>query len=121
MTMDIKKHIQVVAAVQIAFGVLGLLIAAFLFVTIVGGGMLSGDQDAIAITGVVGTIIGGFLGLMSLPSVVAGAGLLKHQSWARWLTLILSALNLVNVPVGTLIGIYSIWVLLKDEAEELLH
>ena len=117
--METKKHIQVVAALNIGLGILGLLVAAFLFAIIFGGGLISGDQDAIAITGVVATIISGFLVVVSLPGVIAGAGLLRYQSWARMLTLIISALNLANVPVGTLLGIYSIWVLMQDETEEL--
>ncbi len=117
--MEIKKHVQVVAALNIGLGILGLLAAAFVFAIVFGGGLISGDQDAIAITGVVATIISGFLVAVSLPGVVAGLGLLRYQSWARMLTLIISAVNLVNVPVGTLLGIYGIWVLMQDETEAL--
>ena len=117
--MEIKKHIQVVAALNIGLGILGLLAAAFVFALIFGIGLLSGEQEAIAILGVVATIFSGFLVVMSLPGVIAGLGLLRYQQWARMLTLIISALNLVNVPVGTLLGIYGIWVLMQDETEAL--
>jgi hypothetical protein len=117
--MEMRKHVQLVAALHIGFGILGLLIAAFVWVAIFGGGLISGDQEAIAITGVVGTVIGGFLGLLSLPAVIAGLGLLRYQPWARLLTIVLAALNLVNVPVGTAIGLYTLWVLMQDETEKL--
>lgn len=119
MQTDVKKHITVVAAIHIAFGVLGLVLGALVFLVVVGVGLLSGDQDAFAITSVVGTAIGAFMGVLSLPSVLAGAGLLRFKPWARLLTLILAALNLVNIPIGTLIGIYTVWVLLQDETEAL--
>jgi hypothetical protein len=117
--MDMKKHVTVAGALRIGMGVLGLLIAAFVFIAIVGGGLISGDRDAIAITSVVGTVIGGFFGLISLPNIIAGWGLIRFKPWARILTLILAALDLVNVPVGTLLGIYTIWVILQDETEKL--
>jgi hypothetical protein len=119
MQTDIKKHITVVAALRIGFGALGVLIGLTAFALIVGGGLLFQDRNAIAITSVVGTVIAGFLGVLSLPSIIAGAGLLRRKSWARILSLILAALDLVNVPVGTLLGVYTIWVLLQDQTEEL--
>ena len=119
MQTDMKKHITVVAALRIGYGALGLLIGLTAFALIVGGGLISGDRDAFAITSVIGTIIAGFLGVLSLPNVLAGAGLLRFKPWARILTLILAAVDLLNVPVGTLLGVYTIWVLLQDQAEEL--
>ena len=117
--MEMKKHVTVIAALRIGFGVLGLVLAAFLFAAIVGGGLISGDRDAIAITGVVGTAIAGFFAVLSVPYLIAGAGLLRFKSWARMLNLILAALDLANVPIGTLLGFYTFWVLLQDDTEEL--
>jgi hypothetical protein len=121
MQMDIKKHVTVVAALRIGFGALGLLIGLTAFVLIVGGGLISGDRDAITITSIVGTVIGGFLAALSIPNILAGAGLLRFKAWARILTLILAALDLANVPVGTLLGVYTIWVLMQDQAEDLFQ
>jgi len=117
--MEMKKHVTVIAALRIGFGVLGLLIAAFLFAAIVGGGLISGDRDAIAITGLVGTVLAGFLGILSLPYLIAGAGLLRFKPWARMLNLILAALDLLNAPIGTLLGAYTFWVLLQDDTDKL--
>jgi hypothetical protein len=117
--MDMRKHVTVAGALRIGMGVMGLLIAGFVVVTVVGGGLISGDRDAIAITSVVGTVVGGFFALLSLPNIIAGLGLIKFRPWARILTLILSALDLVNMPVGTLLGVYTIWVILQDETEKL--
>jgi hypothetical protein len=119
MRTDIRKHITIVAALRIGFGALGLLIALTAFTLIVGGGLLFQDRNAVAITSVIGTVVAGFLSALSLPNVLAGAGLLRFKPWARIRTLILAAADLVNVPVGTLLGVYTVWVLLQDQAEEL--
>lgn len=117
--MEMEQHVKVVAVLRIGFSALGLLFAATAFVFIVGGGWISQDPDAMRITWIVGTAIAGFLAVLSVPGILAGIGLLKHWSWARWLTLILAVLDLTMVPVGTLFGIYTIWVMLQDGAEQL--
>lgn len=117
--MSMKDHVSVVAALRIGMSALLLLVAVIVFVSVVGGGLLSGDMEAIRITGVVGTAIGGFLVVLALPGFVAGIGLLKRWNWARILNLVLSVFDLLAFPIGTLIGAYSIWVLVQRETEVL--
>ena len=47
----------------------------------------------------------------------AGWGLLKHAPWARILTIVAAFLGLLNIPFGTALGIYSLWVLLPAQSE----
>jgi len=114
-----EQHITVVGAPHIGLGVLMLLASAVVFAAVVGGGLISGDPEAIRITAIVGTTISGFLALTSVPGIVGGIGLLKRLSWARILVLILAVLDLFMVPIGTALGIYSIWVLMQDETAEM--
>ncbi len=53
---------------------------------------------------------------LALPALIAGIGLLARKSWARVLGVIVSAFRLFAIPVGTLIGIYAIFVLMQDAA-----
>ena len=48
---------------------------------------------------------------------MAGWGLLNDKPWARILTIVLSALSLLSVPIGTALGIYGLWVLTHPEVE----
>jgi len=52
---------------------------------------------------------------------MTGFGLLTFEPWARVLGIVLSALNLINVVVGTLLGAYGLWVLLNKDAERLFE
>lgn len=113
------KHVTVVAALHIGFGALGVLISFIVLFVVVGAGLFSGDEEAIAITSVVGPLVAFVVCLYSVPRIIGGFGLLKHKSWARILILIMSVLALVNIPVGTAIGVYSIWVLVRDETLQL--
>jgi hypothetical protein len=52
-----------------------------------------------------------------LAGFFAGWGLLQRESWARMLTLVLAFLALFNIPFGTALGIYTLWVLLPAGSE----
>ena len=53
------------------------------------------------------------------PGLAAGYGLLKFKPWARILGIVLSALNLINIPLGTMLGAYGLWVLFSSDTERL--
>lgn len=115
------KHLTMVAALHIGLGVLCIFIGAIVFFVLVGTGFLSQDEQAMWVLSLIGTAVGSFLLIISVPSIIAGIGLLKRQNWARILTLIISAIDLLNVPLGTALGIYSIWVLIQDETTALFN
>jgi hypothetical protein len=47
-----------------------------------------------------------------------GFGLLQHEGWGRTLALVMSFIALLSVPVGTALGIYTLWVLLPAQSED---
>ena len=114
-----EKHVTFVGALRIGFGILGILAAVIVLVAVVGGGLISGDREAIRITAIVGPVVAFFLVLLSVPGIIGGIGLLKRKPWARFLVLVLAVLDLFNIPIGTALGIYTIWVLMRDETVQL--
>lgn len=114
-----EKHLTVLGVLYIAFGALGIIAAIIVFTAVVGGGLISGDSEAMTITAIVGPTIAFFLILVSAPGIIGGIGLLKRRNWARILVLVLGFLNLINIPFGTALGVYTIWALLKDETVQL--
>jgi hypothetical protein len=78
-------------------------------------------QTAIPILKMVSGGLFVFLLLISAPGIVAGIGLLHFRNWARILTIVLSALQLMNLPFGTALGIYGLWVLLSQRTEPLFR
>ena len=54
---------------------------------------------------------------LSLPALIAGIGLLAKQKWAMILALIIGCLNIFSFPVGTAIGIYTIWVYAEEHRQ----
>src|SRR5512146_1123572 len=50
--------------------------------------------------------------------IIASVGLLQWQSWARVLMLVLGFISLPSLPIGTALGVYTLWVLLAAKASE---
>ena len=63
------------------------------------------------------SVIGGLVLIKAAAGFLAGWGLLRRQPWARVLTIVLSFLALFHIPLGTALGIYSLWVLLPAQSE----
>jgi hypothetical protein len=53
--------------------------------------------------------------------LITGYGLLNYRPWARVIGIILSAISLINIPIGTVVGAYGLWVLLNKETERLFN
>ena len=115
--MDI--HVKILGWLYIVLGLLGVLAAGFIFFVVAGAGWISGDEVAIRITTLVAVAIAAVSVLISAPGIVAGIGLLNFQPWARILALVLGILNLPGFPLGTILGIYSLVILLDDRTSEL--
>jgi hypothetical protein len=112
-----QKHITILAVLHIAYSGVALLGAVVVFLAIVGGGLLSGDAEAIGITTGVGTFVAFILFVLAAPGLIGGIGLLKRGAWARILVLIVGCLNLLSIPFGTALGVYTIWVLVQPESK----
>jgi len=118
-----KQHIQAVAILHIGLGILGVLAAVIVLVVMLLPGLLvlaeEGGDIAFAILAGIAVGVASLLIVLSVPGIVGGWGLLRYQPWARILVMILSILELLNIPIGTAVGVYSIWVLAQVETEKL--
>jgi hypothetical protein len=111
-----KKHVTVVGAIHIGFGLIGLIggLAAFVALRFAKGVVL-GDEVPEMVLGFLSVSIPLLIGFMSTLGLIGGIGLLSFQTWARYLIIVVAALGCLNIPIGTLKGVYSLWVLLQDD------
>jgi hypothetical protein len=118
--IKMKKHVTVVGAIHIGFGGLGLIgaMAAF-FALNFAKGVVGGDEIPSMVLGFLSISVPLLIGFMSTLGLVGGIGLLSFQSWARYLVIVVAALGCLNIPIGTLKGVYSLWVLLQDDTIKL--
>lgn len=64
------------------------------------------------------TAIGIFLLIKAALGIAAGWGLIRRENWARILTVVLGFLALIHIPLGTALGIYTLWVLLSPGVDD---
>ncbi|SRR5581483_2793611 len=58
------------------------------------------------------------MGLSAILGLIAGWALLDRRPWGRMLALIMGCIALLEVPFGTALGIYTLWVLLPAHSEQ---
>jgi hypothetical protein len=115
-----KKHVSVVGFIQIGFSVLGLMGAVALFVALTfARGFTENDDVAQTVLRFLSISLPLLIGTMSSLGLVGGIGLLVYKPWARYIVMVVSALGCVNIPFGTVKGVYSIWVLIQDDTIKL--
>jgi len=93
---------------------MGSLVVALLFGGVAGIINMATIDDpnaflAVPVVGLAGSILVVLIFTLSIPGIIAGIGLLRRRPWARILAIVLSVLNLIVVPIGTLLGMYGLW------------
>ena len=113
--MDI--HIRVAAILHIVCGALLLLVFVVLGAVVGAFGALGPsigvDHNLADWVGGIGMLFVGFFALLAIAEIVGGALLLRGRDVGRVITIVFSVLSLLNFPIGTALGVYSLWALLR--------
>ncbi|MFZ5550848.1 MAG: hypothetical protein ACOZJX_19275 [Pseudomonadota bacterium] len=110
--MDI--HRQVAGWLAIAMGLLGLVTIATIVLIFGSVAALVGlDGQLATVLASIGGIVAGLLSLFALADIVAGIFYLRGSTFAKFWLIVSNLLFLFAVPVGTAIGAYSLWAILR--------
>ena len=118
------KHVTVVGILRVGLSAMGVLAAVMIILILLGTGLavwFSGEEEVLPILAAVGLGVGGVIVVLSVPGIVGGVGLLRHRNWARYVVLVLSVIDLINFPIGTIVGVYSIIVLVQEKTVALFE
>ncbi len=115
------KHLTLLGVFHIVYHALGFVLGIGIFTLFSVLGSITNDPQANVILATVGGIVGTMLIVVSIPGVIGGIGLLRRRPWARILALIVGAIDLLDIPLGTALGIYTLWVLMRDEVVDYLR
>jgi hypothetical protein len=111
----LETHVKTVAILNILTGATGIL-AVMLLLVFWGPSLVSENMPLSAILTLIWVIAEL---LLAGPCVVIGLGLLRFRPWARTAGTVLSIFNLGNLPLGTIAGVYGLWVLMSQETDPL--
>ena len=119
--MPIDTHVRVAAWIHIVMGALavcvlavfGLMVGAFGAVM---GAASHGHDEGMVLGAIAGFGAVVFLFIMVFPAleIIGGVLLLRGSPVGKVLTIIFSILSLLNFPIGTVAGGYSLWALLRE-------
>jgi hypothetical protein len=117
---DMHQHVSILGWLYIIVNSIFLLLGLCGLLFFVGVGSIAaaeGDTTAFGVLGIIGIVALAFFAVLALPGILAGYGLLKRERWGQILALIVGFLSLFNLPIGTVIGIYTLFVLLQNAAD----
>jgi len=115
--MTLDPHARIAAILHIAMGVLSLclllVIGAMAAAVGVYGESFGVQGDVGAMIGGIGMIVVISFALFAALEIVGAAMLMRGNDSGRIITIVFSVLHLINIPIGTAIGGYSLWALLR--------
>jgi len=114
----LERHLHILGILWMIAGALFLVPSLVLMVV---GGIahmfIPGEEAVARLVGpLVLNIIGGVLLIVAAGGILIGWGLMNHQPWARIAGIILGVISIFHPPIGTALGIYTLWVLLSGDA-----
>ena len=120
----VRDHVRLVgilwmaySALHVVFGVAAIIVAQTIF-----GHMIhvpDGPPPGVSVwLRPLLTFVGWLILAKAAVGFFAGWGLLQRQEWARTLALVVGFVALLNVPLGTALGIYTLWVLLPRQSDD---
>jgi hypothetical protein len=113
------KHVQIVAALNILFGAIFIFVGMVGCLYILGRGAMYAEPLQHMDRAMLAVIAACFFSCLGLPGIIGGIGLWNKKSWARLVLIIVAIFLLFGFPFGTALGIYTLWVMMKPETQQL--
>jgi hypothetical protein len=119
---ELENHRRVLGILHLLWVGFAVVLVGAATVFIAASGML-GDLTnevwvPVAVSSTIAAMIMGMIVLFFLPSLIGGYGILRGRPWARYWLMIAAVLNLLVIPFGTALAIYTLWVTLARTTTE---
>lgn len=117
--MTPEEHNKYLGISHLVYGgmILALMIFIMIFFAIAMAGAPGGPP--FAVVGIMWVFIGAIYGLMTVPSLVAGYGLLKQRPWAKIAAIVAGVTAAMQFPIGTAVCAYTFWFLFSEPGKYL--
>jgi hypothetical protein len=94
-----------------------MVVLAFIVLMLLSKGDTKGEMplDFIAVIFIVSAF---FQLLFTVPSFIAGFGLLKRKRWAKTASIVAGVLSAMSFPIGTAVCIYTFWFLFGESGKD---
>jgi hypothetical protein len=120
----VREHVRLVGILWMAYSALHVLagVAAIVVAQVIFGNAFhvhGGPPPEVSVwLRPLITVVGWLILAKAAVGFFAGWGLLRREEWARTVALVMGFIALLSVPIGTGLGIYTLWVLLPQQSNE---
>lgn len=120
-------HVNLLGALFMIWGGLTILIGlstlalGIAAAALINAGHGSGGQFAASLTAATFTTLAILAIVWGSVHLVVGTVLRRYRHWSRLAALMLGTVDLLLLPYGTALGVYSLWTLLRQDAKRLFE
>lgn len=119
-------HVDLLGVLFIVWGLLTTVIGLSTLALGVGAAALIASSDrpasfAAGFTAVAFTSLAVIAILWGLAHVAVGIPLRKRRHWSRLGAMVLGSIDLILLPYGTALGVYALWVLIRQDSKRLFE
>jgi uncharacterized membrane protein YhaH (DUF805 family) len=115
------KEKVLLGALHIAISIIYILISAAMCAILYSIDFFSGNEISPKTIHVTGAVLSFFLFLIALCGIAGGIGTMHNNQFSNTITLILGCIDLIFIPIGTAVGIYTILVFMKNDTSTNTH
>lgn len=115
------KHVYALGIIMIGVAIYHLMGMFFASTVVAGSSLLFSPYSQSILTSLVGSILAGIVLVLIIPMFIAGFGLARRRRWARALGMVVCCIYMLHIPLGTIIGIYGLWVLMNNQTIEMFE
>jgi hypothetical protein len=118
-------HKRLLAILHIIYGTFHILI--FTFISLLANTLLpfimaeiedNSDETMLLVKGImliIRSVMFVLFVIVPLPSIIGGIAQLNNKKWGLTTMMVSGCLSLFNIPIGTTLGVYTIWVYLENK------
>lgn len=123
--MTPPDHNRLLGILHLIHGGIQLLVVMVIAIVMLGMGTVAASQSreagapVLAIFGLFFLLLVVTSFVFALPALFAGFGMLKQKSWAKTAGVVAGLLALLSFPLGTALGIYSLWFFFGETGKRL--
>ena len=119
--MPLDTHARVAAVLHIVLACLSLMVLLAIAAVVGAFGALGPswgvDREVATWVGGIGMMVVALFALTAITELVGAVMLLRGSDFGRVMTMVFSGLQLFNIPFGTAVGAYSLWALMRKDAQ----
>jgi hypothetical protein len=111
-----ENHLRTATWINLGFGGIAVIAGLASMLMGVALGVWDGDPEIFGWLAAMGAMTAA----PGLPWLIGGIGVLKGREWGRITLVALSFVVLLAIPIGTVLGWYTLWVLMNPETRRLM-